>query len=117
MKFDKFTITLLVLRPDAPEMDEKSANELQDAHLAHLAKLHEDGFLLAAGPLLGSEDERFRGLSILNVEAEKARRLSEQDPAVKAGRFSVKILPWMVPTGAMTFSRTRFPHSIVEAQR
>lgn len=116
MKFDKFTISLLVLRQDAPQMDEQSANALQDAHLAHLARLHENGFLLAAGPLSGGRDERFRGLSILNVEAEKARQLSEQDPAVKAGRFSVKILPWMVPAGAMTFLRTRFPHSMAEAQ-
>jgi uncharacterized protein len=35
--------------------------------------------------------------------------------AVKAGRFSVKVLPWMVPAGAMSFSPTRFPRSAVEA--
>ncbi len=116
MKFDKFTVTLLILRPDAPKMDEQQANELQNAHLTHLAKLHEDGYLVAAGPLLGGADERLRGLSIFNVDPERARQLSEQDPAVKTGRFSVKILPWMVPGGAVTFSRTRFPHSTAEAE-
>jgi hypothetical protein len=39
----------------------------------------------------------------------------EQDPAVRAGRFSVVVLPWMVPGGAMSFSATRFPHSAAEA--
>jgi hypothetical protein len=51
----------------------------------------------------------------LNVEPERARELKEQDPAVQIGRFAVKVIPWMVPAGAMTFSRTRFPRSLAEA--
>jgi uncharacterized protein YciI len=115
MEFDRFSIALLVLRPDRPHLDQKAEAALQDAHMAHLADLHEGGYLLAAGPLLGGPDEAFRGLTILNVEPEKALVLKEQDPAVRAGRFSVKVLPWMVPRGAMHFSRTRFPRSIAEA--
>jgi uncharacterized protein YciI len=115
MKFDQFTITLLILRPDAPKLDEKAAIALQDAHLAHLAKLHESGYLLAAGPLQGTKDGEFRGLSILNVDPEKALKLGEEDPAVQAGRFSVKVFRWMVPGGAMDFSPTSFPHSMAEA--
>jgi uncharacterized protein YciI len=112
MQFDHLTVSLLILRPDAPELDEEAAAALQDAHLAHLADLHEAGHLLAAGPL---DDERFRGLSILNVELDRARELKEQDPAVQIGRFSVKVIPWTVPAGAMTFSPTRFPRSMAEA--
>ncbi|WP_345611365.1 YciI family protein [Pseudonocardia adelaidensis] len=44
-----------------------------------------------------------------------ARELTAVDPAVAAGRFSVTVLPWMVPAGAMTFTRTRFPRSVAEA--
>jgi uncharacterized protein YciI len=112
LKFDQYTIALLILRPDAPELDDDAAAALQDAHMAHLADLHEAGHLLAAGPL---SDEKFRGLSILNVEPERARELKEQDPAVQIGRFSVKVMPWMVPAGAMAFSPTRFPRSVAEA--
>jgi len=112
LEFDHYSIALLILRPDAPELDDEAAAALQDAHMAHLADLHEAGHLLAAGPL---SDERFRGLTILNVEPERARELKEQDPAVQIGRFSVKVMPWMVPAGAMTFSRTRFPRSVAEA--
>jgi uncharacterized protein YciI len=114
MKFDQFTITLLILRPDAPKLDEKSASALQDAHMAHLAKLHESGLLLASGPLEGMDDE-FRGLSILKVDPETALKLKQEDPAVRAGRFSVKAFRWMVPGGAMAFSPTRFPRSMAEA--
>ena len=112
MQFDQYTIALLILRPDAPELDDDAAAALQDAHMAHLADLHEAGHLLAAGPL---SDEKFRGLSILNVEPERARELKEQDPAVQIGRFSVKVMPWMVPADAMAFSPTRFPRSVAEA--
>jgi len=112
LEFDHYSIALLILRPDAPELDDEAAAALQDAHMAHLADLHEAGHLLAAGPL---SDEKFRGLTILNVEPEQARELKEQDPAVQIGRFSVKVMPWMVPAGAMTFSRTRFPRSVAEA--
>jgi len=112
LEFDHYSIALLILRPDAPELDDEAAAALQDAHMAHLADLHEAGHLLAAGPL---SDEKFRGLTILSVEPERARELKEQDPAVQIGRFSVKVMPWMVPAGAMTFSRTRFPRSVAEA--
>jgi uncharacterized protein YciI len=113
LQFDRYTIVLLMLRPDAPELDEEAAAALQDAHMAHLADLHQAGYLLAAGPL---SDERFRGLSILNVEPERARELKEQDPAVQIGRLSVKVIPWMVPAGAISFLPTRFPRSVAEAE-
>jgi uncharacterized protein YciI len=111
LEFDRYTIALLILRPDAPQLDEEAAAALQDAHLAHLADLHEAGHLLAAGPL---SDDKFRGLSILNVDPERARELKEKDPAVRIGRFSVKVIPWMLPAGAISFSRTRFPRSVAD---
>ncbi len=103
----------MILRPDAPRLDERAAAALQDAHIAYLADLHEAGYLLAAGPLF---DDEFRGLSILNVDPERARELKEQDPAVRAGRFSAKVISWMVPRGAIGFSRTRFPRLMAEAE-
>ena len=114
MDFDRLTITLLVLREDAPDQSEEEAAALQDAHLAHLAGLHEAGHLVAAGPLR-DPDSHYRGLSILTVGVEEARALAEADPAVKAGKFRVIVLPWMVPAGALHFSPAKFPHSIAEA--
>ena len=64
-----------------------AAYALQEAHLAHLAKLRANGYRPAAGPL---GDDQFRGLSILNVDPERVRELKETDPAVQAGRFSIK---------------------------
>ena len=113
MDFDRFSVVLLILRHDAPRLDEVAAARLQDAHMAHLADLHDAGFLLAAGPLL---DERYRGFSILNVSPERAKELKEADPAVQAGKYEIKVMPWMVPIGAMSFSPTVFPRSMSEVE-
>ncbi|MDQ6714248.1 MAG: hypothetical protein M3Z28_13835 [Candidatus Dormibacteraeota bacterium] len=56
------------------------------------------------------------GACILNVDPERPRALKEQDPAVRAGRFSVQICPWIVPAGAMTFGRARLPRSMAETE-
>jgi uncharacterized protein YciI len=111
MDFDSFTVALLVLRDDAPEWDDETAASMQDAHLDHLATLHEQGHLLAAGPL---GHDGFRGLSILRGDPDVVRALKEADPAVRAGRFEIVVMPWQVPAGAVHFTPTRFPHSVAE---
>jgi uncharacterized protein len=113
MQFDHYTITLLIRNPEGPDLDEQAAAGLQDAHMAHLADLHEAGHLLAAGPLF---DDDYRGLSILDVEPSRTRELKEHDPAVRAGVYTILAIPWMVPGGAMTFAPARFPRSMTEAQ-
>jgi uncharacterized protein YciI len=114
MEFDRFTVALLILRPDATELDEQAENALQDAHMAFLADLHKAGYLLAAGPLLGPDDREFRGVSILNVDPERALALKQDDPAVRAGRYTIKVFPWIVPAGAISFTPTHFPRSMSE---
>jgi uncharacterized protein len=112
VQFDQFTIVLAMLRRDAPELDDGAADALQDAHMAFLADLHEAGHLLAGGPL---DDPEYRGLSIMNIDPERALELRGQDPAVLAGRLSLKALSWTVPGGAVHFTPTRFPRSVAEA--
>jgi uncharacterized protein YciI len=113
MDFDHYTIALLVKNPHGPDLDEDQAAALQDAHLSHLADLHHAGPLVAAGPLFG---DRLRGLSILNVDVERARELKERDPAVRAGVYAIEAVPWMVPAGAVHFTPTRFPRSVAEVR-
>src|SRR5438132_14429855 len=96
IELERYTITLLVLRPDAPHPDKRTAAALQDAHMSHLADLHEAGKTLAGGPLF---DDQLRGLSIMRAAPEEARALVEQDPAVKIGRFTGKAIPCMGAAG------------------
>jgi uncharacterized protein YciI len=111
MEFDRYTVALLVAHPDAPELGDAEAAALQDAHMSHLADLHEAGHLLAVGPL---GHERFRGLSILRVDPKRARELKEADPAVRADLYTVELMEWNVPAGLISFSPGRVPRSSSE---
>lgn len=113
IELERYTIALLVANPDAPELDEAESARLQDAHMSHLADLHEAGYAVAVGPLADPAGE-LRGLTILNVPPEDARKLKEADPAVRAGRYTVRVIPWLVPAGAMHFTPTQIPRSVAE---
>jgi uncharacterized protein len=115
MKFDQYTIVLLVRRPDAPEFADEEATVVQDAHLASQADLYDKGHLVAAGPFVRQDDERLRGIAILNVGVKEAQRLYESDPAVQAGRLAVEVMTWMVPSGIVRFDNGRLPRSMAEA--
>src|SRR5260370_4310367 len=80
MQFDHYTISLLFLRPDAPTLADEQAAELQDAHMAHLADLHDAGYLLAAGPVQGAAERELRGVFILKGDLERAREPNVQGP-------------------------------------
>ena len=116
MEFDWFTVVLLLRHPDAPTMDEAALDALQDAHLAHLAKLHDEGRLLAAGPSPGPADRRIRGFCIFLGDIEAALALEADDPAVVARRFTIEAYPWVVPHGALLSFPARFPRSAAEAE-
>jgi uncharacterized protein YciI len=116
MQFDRHTLVLLVLRPDAPELGEDEANELQDRHLAFRADLRDRGYLIGGGPLVEQDEERLRGISVMNCDLETARRLCNEDPAVKAGRLQVEVMTWMVPAGNVRFENVPAPRSMAEAE-
>jgi uncharacterized protein len=116
VEFDQFTVTLLLANPDYTPGTQAEEDALQDAHLAHLADLHAAGHLYAAGPLGAGPDRLYRGLSILGVDPATALALKSADPAVRAGRFTIEVMPWMVPAGAIHATPTRFPRSIADAR-
>jgi uncharacterized protein YciI len=115
MEFDRHTLVLLVRRPDAPELTDEEADELQERHLAFRADLRERGHLVAGGPLVDQDDERLRGASIMACDPETARRLCSEDPAVQAGRLAVEVMTWMVPAGNIRFEKVSAPRSLDEA--
>jgi uncharacterized protein len=115
MQFDRHTLVLLVRRSDAPELTDEEAAELQDQHLAFRADLRDRGHLVGGGPLVDQDDERLRGISIMDCDPVTARRLSSEDPAVRAGRLAVEVMTWIVPAGNVRFEKVTAPRSIAEA--
>jgi len=115
MKFDRYTIILVVRPPDAPELTESEAAALQDAHLAHQADLVDQGHIVATGPLADQDDERMRGIVVLRVDPETARALYATDPAVRAGRLAIQVMSWLTPAGNLRFEPVRVPRSMADA--
>ncbi len=69
------------------------AEKLQLEHLRYLLQLRAEGKLLINGPVL--DDPELKGVSIFNTtDIEEVKRLSEGDPAVKAGRLVYEIYLW-----------------------
>jgi uncharacterized protein len=104
VEFESYQLVLLQ-RPEHPrEYAEERLEEIQQAHLAHLRQMAEDGKLLVAGPFDDQPDPRLRGLELFKVgSVAEARRLAEEDPAVKAGRLEAVVMTWYTEKGALTF--------------
>jgi uncharacterized protein len=107
--FDVRTVVFLRRGTDPPDLDEEASTALHRAHLAHLADLGRRGIIAANGPLLDQSDASLRGISVYTVEPAEARRLAEQDPAVRAGRFRVDVARWAVGAGRVVFPESDRP--------
>jgi uncharacterized protein len=114
MDFDRLTITLLELGDDAPGLTPAQLDALQDAHMAHLADLHEAGHLLAAGPLLDRD-------STVSRLAHSVRRRcgSPRADGSRSCRPGRQVQHHRLAVGgarrAMAFSPATFPRSAAEA--
>jgi len=78
--------------------NEEEAAKLQEAHMAHLGRMYEEGFADLIGPF--GDDTEFRGVTVYNVPTLKmADSLANLDPMVKAGRLVIEVHPWWVAKG------------------
>jgi uncharacterized protein YciI len=101
--FDVYTLVLLRRPADAPDMPDAELDALQARHLAYRAGLRREGVLVVNGPLGEQSDVAMRGLSIFACGADEARRLSDGDPSVQAGRLTYDIMEWWVAAGTLAF--------------
>ncbi|TYA52145.1 YciI family protein [Formosa maritima] len=78
--------------------NEEEAALLQEAHLAHLGRMYEEGFADLIGPFGDNGD--IRGITVYNVPTQKmADSLANLDPMVKAGRLEIEVHPWWCAKG------------------
>ncbi|HYN63092.1 MAG TPA: YciI family protein, partial [Candidatus Limnocylindrales bacterium] len=101
--FDVYTLILLRRPADAPDVPEAELDALQGRHLAYRAGLRREGVLVVNGPLGEQSDVAMRGLSIFACGADEARRLTDGDPSVQAGRLRYDVMEWWVAAGTLAF--------------
>ena len=90
-----------VLLKKGPNRDQDSASaaQIQKEHLENINRLAASGKLNIAGPFL--DDGDLRGIFIFDSNSEnEVKAMVENDPAVKAGRLTYEIHPWMTEKGA-----------------
>jgi uncharacterized protein len=84
--------------------DSTEAVRLQAAHMANIQRMAAEGTLVLAGPFM--DDGDLRGIYVFNVSTvEEARKLTETDPAVKAGRLAMELHPWYGSAALMEVNR------------
>ncbi len=101
MELDAYTFVLLRRGPRAADYTDEELEEIQTGHLAFLGEMHEQGHLLLSGPFRDQEDETKRGFCVYRTSVEETRALTEQDPAIKAGRMTVEIMTWLTRKDAL----------------
>ena len=101
-EFDIYQLILLQVAPGRADLDEEASRAIGRQHLGHFRKMAAAGLLKVAGPI--DEDEEIAGICIYQAGSlEKARKLAEDDPAVRAGRFVVRAMDWYTQQGAVSF--------------
>jgi hypothetical protein len=103
-ELDEFTVVVLSEGPRAAELSEAEVKQLLAGHIEHTLGLQAAGHLLAAGALEDAGAEgRLTGLGFSSKPADELRPLVEEDPAVRAGLESFKLVTYRCPKGAVAF--------------
>jgi uncharacterized protein YciI len=107
--FDVYTLVLLRRPADAPEMTDAELGALQARHLAYRAQLRREGLIVTNGPFGEQSDVSMRGLSVFACDIDQAKRLSDGDPSVRAGRLTYDVMEWWVAADSVTFPQATGP--------
>jgi len=82
---------------NAPPLAPDPAQKLQEAHLANIHRLAQEGKLVVAGPLL--DDTPLREIFVLKTESmDEAKQWTQTDPDVQANRLAPEFHIWIQPT-------------------
>jgi uncharacterized protein YciI len=99
-EFDQYQLVLLERSAEAPQFDEETAERIQRQHLGHFSRMRAAGLLMVAGPVRG--DEAIAGICFYRVDTpERARKLAEDDPAVRAGLYVPRVRTWFTAKDAI----------------
>ncbi len=88
-----YVVAFLKAGPNRDQSKEEAAG-LQKAHMANIMRMAESGDLVLAGPF-APNDQGMQGIYVFNVKTvEEAETLTKTDPAIKAGRLKMELIPW-----------------------
>lgn len=96
----KYFLCIYLSGKKAHEHTKQELNKIQEGHLANINKYAALGKINIAGPF--GDDTEKRGILIFDVATiEEAKKILDEDPAVKAGRLTYEIHPWWGAKGSV----------------
>lgn len=108
----KYVMCFLKTGPNK-SLSEDSVKKIVAAHLKNIQALSNKGKLVLAGPF--TDGGELEGIFIFNVATvEEAKALTDTDPGVKAGIFSVELHPWY---GSAVLMDVPLLHTKVQAKQ
>lgn len=108
----KYVMAILKAGPNRNQ-DSAAAAKLQKAHLDNISRLANEGKLILAGPFL--DNSEMKGIYIFNVETiEEAKKLTETDPAILAGRLIMELHPWY---GSAALQQINSIHETIQKEK
>jgi uncharacterized protein YciI len=85
--------------------DPAKRSELMKGHFGMINRLAKEGKLVLAGPF--SNGGEFRGIYLFDVKTvEEAKLLTETDPSIKVGYFTVEFIKWYGSAALMQVNET-----------
>jgi uncharacterized protein len=100
-QLDKYVFGMLKKGPNWGTGSKEEGAKMQQEHLANIRRMHDEGKLIVAGPLL--DNGEIRGLFIFrDAPLDELKALIDRDPAVKSGRLIIESHPWMAAKGIKT---------------
>lgn len=94
-----FGWVMLQRGPRHDEGPSRAARSLDARHRAHVEKLRASGRLVFAGEVEGTGD--LRGVLVMKGDSAEVARAVAEDPAVRAGRFTPRVLRWWTAHGTI----------------
>jgi uncharacterized protein YciI len=92
---------VVFLRPDPARkpLTKEEGERIQNAHMANIHKMADDGLLAAAGPF-ENDPPAISGVFVMKAKSlEEARRVAGEDPTVKEHRNIIDVHAWQAPAG------------------
>ncbi|PLX14338.1 MAG: hypothetical protein C0598_01545 [Marinilabiliales bacterium] len=108
--YNELFFVFLNNNPDKEKISESEVATLQAKHLKNIEKLAEEGKILTAGPFEGGG-----GMFIISAKDRfQAWDYLETDPAIKANRFNIEVLPYEIWSGEL--GSPKKPYNMVNYQ-
>jgi len=93
-----YVMAILEKGPKWTKESTPEVKEILKGHMANMGKMAKEGKLILAGPLVDAGDAA--GTFVFDTASvEEARKWCDDDPAVAAGRFTLKLWKWYSAKG------------------